>query len=95
MALRAATMNENSNLYLMLLCQLGRLGQLSQWPVFNQPTQRTQRTQLVIFVLNVHAPFWGTTMNENSNLYLMPLCQLGQLSQWPVFNRPTLLTQRT
>jgi len=34
-------------------------------------------------------------MNENSNLYLMPLCQSGQLSQWPVFNRPTQLTQRT
>ena len=34
-------------------------------------------------------------MNENSTLYLMMLCQLGQLSQWPVFNRPTQLTQPT
>ena len=49
MALRAATEHENSNLYLMPLCQLGRLGQLSQWPVFNRPTELTQ---LVIFVLN-------------------------------------------
>jgi len=48
-----------------------------------------------IFVLNTHGPFRGTTMNENSNLYLMLLCQLGQLSQWPVFNRPTQRTQRT
>ena len=31
-------------------------------------------------------------MNENSTLYLMMLCQLGQLSQWPVFNRPTVET---
>jgi hypothetical protein len=31
MALRAATVHENYNFYLMLLCQLG---QLSQWPVF-------------------------------------------------------------
>jgi hypothetical protein len=30
----AATVHENSNLYLMLLCQSGLLGQLSQWPVF-------------------------------------------------------------
>jgi hypothetical protein len=55
MALRAATVHENYNLYLMLLCQSGRLGQLSQWLVSNQPTQLTQRTQLtqlVIFVLN-------------------------------------------
>jgi hypothetical protein len=36
----------------------------------------------------------ATTVYENSNLYLTPLCQLGQLSQWPVFNRPTRLTQR-
>ena len=52
----------------------------------------------LIFVLNAHAPFRGTTMNQNSNLYLMPLCQLdrlGRLSQWPVFNRPTQQTQRT
>jgi hypothetical protein len=34
-------------------------------------------------------------MHEIYNLYLMLLCQLGQLSQWPVFNRPTQLTQRT
>ena len=31
MALRAATVHENYNLFLMLLC---RLGQLSQWTVF-------------------------------------------------------------
>ena len=67
-------MNENSNLYLMPLCQLGRLGQLSQWPVFKrltqltQRTQRAQRTQPVIFVLNAHAPFRGTTMHENDAL---------------------------
>ena len=41
-------MNENSTLYLMMLCQLS---QLSQWPVFNRPTQQTQRAQPVIFVL--------------------------------------------
>ena len=56
------TINENSNLYLMPLCQLGRL---SQWPLFNRPTQLTQRTQPVIFVLNAHALFRDTTMNEN------------------------------
>jgi hypothetical protein len=33
-------------------------------------------------------------MNENYNLYLMLWCQLGQLSQWPVFNRPTQRTER-
>jgi hypothetical protein len=33
-------------------------------------------------------------MYENYNLYLMLLGQLGQLSQWPVFNRPIQLTQR-
>ena len=52
MALRAATVHENDNLYLMPLCQLGRLGQLSRGPCFNQLTQLTQLTQLVIFVLN-------------------------------------------
>jgi hypothetical protein len=46
-----------------------------------------------IFALNTHAPFRGTTMNENSNLYLMLLCQQCQLSQWPVFNRPTQRAQ--
>jgi hypothetical protein len=37
-------------------------------------------------------------VHENYDLSLMPLCQLGrlgQLSQWPMFNQPTQLAQRT
>jgi hypothetical protein len=36
----------------------------------------------------------AATVHENYNLYLMPLCQLDQLGQWPVFNRPAQMTQR-